>query len=420
MSKYVELYRKFTDFVETPPKNLELGHVSNAPTIYDDYGDKSATESILAIAVKCLMSGDEMVSRIFHQEKGVNINITYEDKSKRSYYYSGNSTQTLYTYNSRILLEHAEKAPYGNTKDGVTGVDESVRLCYQIVHGEKYKIQDLPESLVETINNNMYPGKDIKIVPNKMNIYLKGGHFARHKDSPKPGVIGTVVVFDNNTTFEGGHLVLEDTENNLLKYNKGIVAFYNNIPHWVEHVTDKVRITTTYYIMENGDEEDEDSDSDEDSDMDMEDSIKILKKQEPFGVILSETYGDGEKFLKGQDKILGDRLNCNFRTTMLPVILKYNQTYCDGDGDDEIDITCSVYRCMPVDFIAYSTKTDYTRNIYDHIEFIHTGSRAGADEQYGKMIKSEHQDYIEHVGNECQEGFYDNVYLHRVLVVENK
>lgn len=397
MDKYVDQYRKFKKFIEKPEAYLYLGNVDNVRRLdnrYDDDDDDNdiVIETPASLALKSLLDGKETIPRIYHMDIAKDIKIRETDTTR---YLSGSQ-------DTETLIEIAEKAPYGNTINGTTEVDESIRLCYQIPDGHKYQIQGLHSSIVEKIRNNMYPGRDIWLKPNKMNIYQKGGHFARHKDSPKPGVIGTVVVFNESPSFTGGNLVLDDKE----RFNSGIVAFYTNIPHYVEPVQSGTRITTTYYIMENNAE----------TPVTVQKPIEALEQHVPFGIVLSETYGEGEKNLKGKDQIVENLLKHSFKLEILPVVLTYHQEYY-GEGCQ--DLICKVHRCEPSDFESYCAglrvglRPRPENRIRPSMEFIHLG------DSYGKLIDSSSQDYIEHVGNECQIGFYNNIYLNRVLIVRS-
>ncbi len=197
------------------------------------------------------------------------------------------------------LLALCKPSPYGDLKTGETKVDKSVRHAYEIRSDDPKLTIGEPgleflNAQKKGISDTLYNGREIDIVLNKVNVYPKGGMFKEHQDTPKPGVIGTLVIqlpynfhggkfslrASNSDSFHtdtdedgyGTHRSHRDasvytcsfasseykTKNSTSvemtacssgsTYN--MVAFYCESPHKIDTVTDGVRVTISFYIVD--------------------------------------------------------------------------------------------------------------------------------------------------------------------------
>ena len=101
--------------------------------------------------------------------------------------------------------------------------------------------------IIDIITSNMCE-ENIKLVRDKLNIYNVGGHFKKHKDTPKSGTL--VVCLPSQ--FTGGELTLYTKIPTTIKFDKQDViqwcAFYGDIDHEISNVTSGHRVTVTYQI----------------------------------------------------------------------------------------------------------------------------------------------------------------------------
>jgi len=86
----------------------------------------------------------------------------------------------------------------------------------------------------------------------KLNVYPPNGFFARHVDTARPGLVGTVVLVGN--VYEGGELVVhseDDSYNIMAPGRNGMVmtVFSSAAPHQVKKVTRGTRISLVWELF---------------------------------------------------------------------------------------------------------------------------------------------------------------------------
>lgn len=420
----IDEYVAFQKFLDKPPKELLIGNIQNVyPLSNDDEQDIPRSDHV-SVALKSFLEGSSgpLYSRTLHFPECPDITFKQLGPST-SYGWYGWCNHLCLSAPANELLKIAERAPYGDIPSGKTKVDKGVRDCFQITN-EQYGLHGKLSGIADRIAAKMYPGRSIALEFNKINIYKEGGHFSMHVDTPKPGVIGTFVVFGDGD-FTGGDLVLQNdgiTE----RYNSGMVAFYSNIPHCVEPVTSGCRVAATFYIMDNGmDACDDDEDEDEPSESpeppreatpepDLQATpLQVLQSSLPFGICLNETYSQGEVGYKGTDFELVERLRPHFQLRDVPIILAFEESYYD-DSPEYNECTAEVYRFNNKDWDLYTK--DQLSELSECDTVTHMPCYVYM-EKYGREIRSSHQGYVEHVGNECQPGLINNIYLNRLLIV---
>jgi len=105
----------------------------------------------------------------------------------------------------------------------------------------------------------MYP-RDVKIVPYKINMYDKHGHFRLHNDTPDQGLIGTILVSLHETNFDYVHLKIHSRKNDETEEWAPVepcyIMFYNDFPHEVlKQEFDFIRAIVSFKVYGNSDAE---------------------------------------------------------------------------------------------------------------------------------------------------------------------
>ncbi len=162
------------------------------------------------------------------------------------------------------LLEHCEPAPFGAGKK--TRYDRSVRDALQLkAEGGAFRVDNFdPESagLLKQIQGELVPHDPSPLSAElySLNVYLRDGHFAPHKDTPRgKDMIGTLVVclpsqFEHGAfvlthrgivqKFDWGKSIAAQKEANQLHW----AAFFGDVDHQIERLWFGVRVTLTYLL----------------------------------------------------------------------------------------------------------------------------------------------------------------------------
>lgn len=149
------------------------------------------------------------------------------------------------------LLPFAEPAPFGDGK--ATRLDPSVRLAQRIRATEDLSIEGLEvRALLPEIAAALSPSERLTARLTDVHLYPEGGHFRRHKDTPREeAMVGTLVVW-LPPPHRGGALVLSDGARRLsveaapdgLRW----AAFAGDVDHEVERVEAGYRVTLAFTL----------------------------------------------------------------------------------------------------------------------------------------------------------------------------
>lgn len=413
----VEAFVKFQKLVASPPKQLFIGDVGNTVSQHSyDYDCPQKHSTTLSSALRLALDGADEYPRFYHNDSEP-MTPTIQVKKRDSW--CGNYWEDHSLSDTDVLMKHAAPAPYGDLSSGETKVDTDVRQCYHVIIPEakteaKIRMKPLPKSFTERIQSILFPNRQICLEFNKINIYNVGGHFSRHVDTPKPDVVGTLVIFGDDH-YEGGDLVLDDNGIER-RFNGGYVAFYSSIPHWVEPVTKGTRVTATYYIKQ---VQGTGAVAEADTTVEVPHPVLDTLKKQPFGVVLSEIYSKSEDdTLKGDDMKLSVLLP-HFNVEFLPVLVDYTDKYYDPE---DITFGAKVYRCTEADFDSYCKGELYAIKAVPQLPCCLMPDIEDDSEGVigGQTVRDEQQGFIEHVGNECQPGFINNVYFSRLAIFRSK
>lgn len=156
--------------------------------------------------------------------------------------------------------KHTTPSGFGDLRAGETRVDPDVRLASEVSAGVTLEWAEPTtlDGIAAEVHARLFPTTHVRLRFYKINVYGPGGKFQRHKDTPREGVLGTVVVIADQSVsaFEGGDLWLhspgysdpvcagQDDEGFLT-----FAAFYSDVVHEVEEVASGTRISLTFDVV---------------------------------------------------------------------------------------------------------------------------------------------------------------------------
>lgn len=154
------------------------------------------------------------------------------------------------------LLAHSEVAPFG--QGGKTKVDAKVRSAQRLTaRGEASVTGFDPAQILGEIEAVLSPRDHLDAKLTDVLVYRKGGHFTRHKDTPRtPDLVGTLVV-GLPIAHEGGAFHISDGAQPLVvdwsskKPNSAKVpwvAMFSDVDHEIKPVTSGSRVTLVYSL----------------------------------------------------------------------------------------------------------------------------------------------------------------------------
>ncbi len=322
--------------------------------------------------------------------------------------------------NLQTLFDGAEAAPYGDLNTLETVVNEEVRMARDI------KDFTVGSDIIKQIQTNwkesgLYP-PNVKVVPYKINLYGKDGHFDLHQDTPGKDMVGTALVALSDNCYNGGALKVWNTNKTENKdwycRPKSCIMFYTDCPHQVSKLQIGIRATVAFKIYHDRSM----SLSCDGPEQLMVDQVvghiqtleSHLGKTNGYGFVLGHGYSLHTATLKGSDQIITNALNQLGRNyTIVPIVHRWNVFSFHGECGDEEDeeATSKVYPFRDGDIESILAKQDIKKHeLGSDIQFY----RINGDDY---VWKSEHQNFCEHVGNEAQPEEQNSIYLNRVIII---
>lgn len=157
------------------------------------------------------------------------------------------------------LLKYCNPAAFGDIKEMKTVLDPEVRLSYEI-ESARFKIYRYPGeiSIEAHIEDKLTPGRHVKLIPYKVNVYDEGGFFKPHVDNPSDhSMIGTLVICLPSPHKGGELLINHDGLQHVFDFSQHSgdtsriqwAAFYSDCIHEVKPVLEGHRVTITYNII---------------------------------------------------------------------------------------------------------------------------------------------------------------------------
>jgi hypothetical protein len=153
------------------------------------------------------------------------------------------------------LVEHAEPAPFGHA--GETKLDPAVRHAMRLVARGDARVSGFdPADVLGEIERALSPRTHLVATLTDVLVYPAGGHFARHKDTPRsPDLVGTLIV-GLPIAHTGGAFHIDDgakphvvdwsgrVDPTLLRW----VAVFSDVDHEIKPVGSGARVTLVYTL----------------------------------------------------------------------------------------------------------------------------------------------------------------------------
>ncbi|KAK0234170.1 hypothetical protein IW262DRAFT_137614 [Armillaria fumosa] len=287
------------------------------------------------------------------------------------------------------ILEASQPSSFG--KGDQTVYDTNYRNGREItahnVEVQEHFGESLTKKIIRTLCSTLFVGKRIKIALYKLAIYEKGGHFDWHRDSTHGDNHHGTVLIALNTSWEGGglHLRHNGTEacfdlhpvverdpqtRTTTSVSLQAVAFYTDVEHKVDTVTEGTRLVLQYdvFIIQ---DEDEDPDSyhgcirdsklfvehlrsgaeaqvpeifDHSALKELSDAISEVHKKgtDEVSIPLRHLYRQASirpEYLKGVDAVVYEKLLQTFKVSLLPILLM------ETVFEDDSGIMSTIVKC---------------------------------------------------------------------------
>jgi hypothetical protein len=158
------------------------------------------------------------------------------------------------------LVAHAEVAPFG--QGGATKVDAKVRDARRLIARGAAAVTGFePAQVLAEIEAALSPAEHLEARLTDVLVYRKGGHFARHKDTPREaGLVGTLVVGLPVAHAGGAFHITDGVEPRIVDWSgkspdRGAVrwvAMFGDVDHEIKPVTSGARVTLVYALVRSG------------------------------------------------------------------------------------------------------------------------------------------------------------------------
>ncbi len=235
----------------------------------------------------------------------------------------------------REIYSQLPDGVYGDLNEMKTVTDESVRKARDLLNTDFVVSNQLLSTLADKWCKSKMSEKNIQVEPYKINIYVEGGHFKKHVDTPCKNLLGTIVlvIFDNS---KGGDLNIECQEKIIsykynpqavIKYN--CIGFYSDIPHTLTPIVSGVRVTATFKVLSIPNDTCDTSSIFNTAVDDYKQILRSLFKYKNFGILTKFSYSlQPDQLFKGQDHILKQALfqladEYLVKIVSVPVLEKY-------------------------------------------------------------------------------------------------
>ena len=320
-------------------------------------------------------------------------------------------------------------SPYGDLRNATTKVDESIRKSLEITPEDGLEVEILDQDRLREIVSPIFPGKKIGFKVNKMVLYRPGDFFKPHQDTPRDGIIGTLVIlvpdYENEPDSEA---FTRKRERNFfgrepgglhvgsVQVNHRLVAFYPTLSHSVEPMN-RSRAVVTFYITDEGDEH--------------FDLIAVCSKKlvprlpSHFGLILFDRYSLEEiqrKGFRGIDQLMYRSLLSRYDIITTSVLVHEEENW-DYENDAISNYSTRVF-LFDEDVINFCLENHPPPHLekFDPrpIEFC----VLSADEEIKDLpgtstVMTKYEEAIEYTGNESRPGILQNLYFATAFVLSD-
>lgn len=179
--------------------------------------------------------------------------VGHSESARVELYYVGEGDVNVADPPKFDVDAHTVPSTFGDLKAEATVLDESVRKAREATAVRADWSPGAMAMLTRTVNAELFPDMAVELRLKKVNVYGPGGKFAPHVDTPREGVLGTVVVVLPADGVKGGALRIQGVDENVTcgVPTKGVAfaAFYSSMLHEVEEVVEGTRVSVAYDIV---------------------------------------------------------------------------------------------------------------------------------------------------------------------------
>ncbi|TFK94194.1 hypothetical protein K466DRAFT_536707 [Polyporus arcularius HHB13444] len=234
--------------------------------------------------------------------------------------------------------DNADVSGYGDVREQVTKVDETVRKAREIPATQFSVEPALLERIAGLWDQHFYPNRGIRVEPYKIHLYGPEGHFGAHRDTPQKDLIGTFLLGLGDTS-RGGGLVVDGEH--MPAHEGHWCAFYPDVPHRVEEVYSGHRAVIAFKIFRTSGTG---SETETTARVRQETTELMDQMQAPFGIMLERKYCMGTTELSGFDALLLKAALTlpDADVRHLPVVLATYASYED-DNQEDYEMECDTH-----------------------------------------------------------------------------
>ncbi|KAH9856771.1 hypothetical protein C2E23DRAFT_809049 [Lenzites betulinus] len=342
---------------------------------------------------------------------------THEDKTLRE------------ELNQRLRQWHdsAQTSGYGDVREQVTKIDESVRTAREIGTSEFVVEAELLRRIERIWTEHFVPSSGVRAEAYKIHLYGPGGHFKMHRDTPQHDLAGTFLIGLGDTASSGGLVV----DGKAMEARPGSwCAFYPDVPHYVKELAENgyrasiafkiFRVPTPLGFKPR--------ESDKTQEVRLRIAAVVAEVEAPFGLLLEHKYSLGTNEFSGFDAIIVDAIRSRFpapgfEVRHIPVVVEESATWGDEDEDETFSMACdtTVYPFTNghIDFLNGDVPEKDILDGCEWLEGVKNVPFYSADLSDRTMFpyKQEEVETVNHTGNEAQAWRADSVYLSYALMV---
>ena len=359
----------------------------------------------------------------------------------------------------------AQVSGFGDMNALETKVDITVRNAHEMDSTLVVPEPCLIEQIKKEWSEHLYP-TDIRVEFYKMNIYGKGGKFVSHLDTPDKGLLGTalVVVGNSTTRTKRKYKWSEDPDFTLgskefsLKYGD-LLLFFSDVEHSVLEIEEGYRATLAFKIysttatneiifpqiqsapLKEQEEEEEKKPSAEKNPvlfhLQLADTKKHLKEllmkyKGNYGFILSHQYVRQDETFKGMDQLVIEILQelPEKKCLVFPVVTTFEGEWENSEVRENPPTCTSHVYPITESIVQKALKDKEVTSVVEtpglqfrpssemqEISDLQNISFYIYDQNEGYKWLYEHKDSAAYVGNNCEDGSENSIYLYFAVVV---
>ncbi|RDX45125.1 hypothetical protein OH76DRAFT_1021835 [Lentinus brumalis] len=240
----------------------------------------------------------------------------------------------------RQWYKDADVSGYGDVREQVTKVDETVRKAREIPATQFSVEPELLERIARLWDQHFYPNRGIRVEPYKIHLYGPGGRFGAHRDTPQKDLIGTFLLGLGDSS-GGGGLVVDGKE--MPAHVGHWCAFYPDVPHRVDEIWNGHRAVVAFKIFRTAGIG---AETETTTQVRQEATELMSQMQAPFGIMLERKYCLGTTELSGFDALLLQSALTlpNVDVKHFPVVLRTNSSFGSHDEYDctkDFEMSCN-------------------------------------------------------------------------------